>query len=517
MQELQQDSKINRIVSVLTFLTALLFALFTLFLFLFSLFYSHQLDEAHYKTQHILRIAENELTNLLMVSAAALIVHLFDRKIHVSERALRIAAAVLLPVYGAFGIVWALGAKAVPMSDQGVILESVRLLIAGDIAPFSAMGSDIQFYFARFPFQFGFLAYAEGLVRVFGEGGYLRVAPVLNVCFLLAGDLAILKLTERVFSDHNVTFLTLCLMAAGLQPLFGATLLYGTYPAFAPTMWACYLFVCYLKDRKRWRIALAALLMALAVLLKSNALIPVAAMGILLLLDALKNRRLGSVLAAAVLIAAVLPLPKLTQTFYENRTGADCKTGLPKVAWAAMSSQNSVMAPGWYNTYCSHLYLDAGGDLTLCRERATEKLCENLSALSREDGALYAFYREKLLSQWNENTFESIWTSRVCDTYGTVSPLNESVYTGALKKPTAFVMNAYVQFLYGGLFLFGISLLIRRRPLDRLLLPVLLLGAFLFHLIFEAKAQYVLTYVPLMAPLASCGYLRLVSKSRWNG
>ena len=47
-------------------------------------------------------------------------------------------------------------------------------------------------------------------------------------------------------------------------------------------------------------------------------------------------------------------------------------------------------------------------------------------------------------------------------------------------------------------------LLIRKKAnIETMLLPLILLGGFSYHLLFEGKSQYVLTYIIMMIPTAS--------------
>ncbi len=61
-----------------------------------------------------------------------------------------------------------------------------------------------------------------------------------------------------------------------------------------------------------------------------------------------------------------------------------------------------------------------------------------------------------------------------------------------------------IKLLYFG-FALGAAGLLRKRTEEQILLPLIILGGVLFHLIFEAKSQYVLEYLPLFAPIAAYG------------
>lgn len=476
-----------------------------------SVFHSYVLDPAHYASQHLYQIDENEITNIAAVAAGALILRWADKRWRISSRALFVCACTLLFLYAAAGIVWVLSTHAIPNSDQGILLNSARLLILHDIKPFSTVGDPLHFYYLRFPFQFGFLGYMEGLMRLVGYDALLQVAPVLNVLYLIGAYVAILLSVQRLFADRNVTLLTLLFLCAAPQPLLGCSLIYGTYPAFTLSMWAVYLVIRYLQDGGGWRVGFAAALLGPAVLLKANAWIVAIALAIALCLHALDRRRWLPAALALLLLFAAIPLPKLVQIGYEARVGATYGTGMPKTAWMATGTRKSFMASGWYNTYLWHLYERAGGDLAACGTLSRRDLIENIAAFAADPALARAFYYEKLYSQWNENTFQSVWTSRVCETVREPGALVRAVYEGALKAPLEFICNQYVQFLYAG-FLLGVLALVwsmrGQSGRERLIFPTVLLGAVLFHLLFEAKSQYVLTYLPQFAPVAAFGVLR---------
>lgn len=513
------NGRVSKFVAVLSVALLALVLAAALLLSAGSVFHSYVLDPAHYEAQHLYQIDENEITNIVVIAVGALILRWADKRWCVSARALVVCACALLFLYAAAGIVWVLSTHAIPNSDQGALLNSARLLISGDTAPFRTEGEPLHFYYLRFPFQFGALSYMEGLMRLVGYDALLKVAPVLNVIYLVAGDAAILLSVQRQFSDNNVTLLALLFLCAGLQPLFGCSLVYGTYPAFMLSMWAVYLVIRYLQDGIGWRVGLSAALLALAVLLKANAWIVVIALAIVLYLFALCRRRWLPAVWALLLCAAAMPLPKLAQAGYESRVGVSYGAGMPKTAWMAMSTQSSAMAAGWYSTYTWHLYERSGGDLAVCAELSRQDLKNNIRAFAAEPARARAFYSEKLYSQWNENTFQSVWTSRICDTTRAPGTLARAVYEGALKAPLEFICNQYVQFLYAG-FLLGVLALFwgmrGQSGRERLIFPTVLLGAVLFHLLFEAKSQYVLTYLPQFAPVAAFGVLRAFRRAETN-
>lgn len=45
----------------------------------------------------------------------------------------------------------------------------------------------------------------------------------------------------------------------------------------------------------------------------------------------------------------------------------------------------------------------------------------------------------------------------------------------------------------------------KKNNIETVLLTLVILGGFGYHLLFEGKSQYVLTYIPLLIPVASYG------------
>ena len=66
-------------------------------------------------------------------------------------------------------------------------------------------------------------------------------------------------------------------------------------------------------------------------------------------------------------------------------------------------------------------------------------------------------------------------------------------------------MNQFQQLIFFGMLL-SLFELWRRREMESSLLPLIILGGLLYHLLFEAKSQYALPYFVLMIPMAAFGF-----------
>ena len=73
-------------------------------------------------------------------------------------------------------------------------------------------------------------------------------------------------------------------------------------------------------------------------------------------------------------------------------------------------------------------------------------------------------------------------------------------------------MNAAQNVVFGLAALGGVRLMKRKNDMAALALPVTILGGVLYHLLFEAKAQYAYPYMVYMLPLAAAGLCGLENR-----
>lgn len=476
----------------------------------FALIHTCTIDPLAYADPHILFARDNVLVNLVMLAAAFVAIRLLGR-LTISDRLLRTLATAGLLLLFAVGMVWVTSVNAIPAFDQGVLYRAAESLIAGDYAEFSQADSVMRFYFLRFPFQFGYLKYVETCIRLFGSRGAMTAIPVSNVILLISGYAALLMATDRLFADNRVTLLTLLAICACPQPLLSCTLIYGLIPGVAMTLWAVYFAVCYLKTDRTRNLLPCMLFCALACLFKLNALIAVVAIAIALTLHALRKKRVVAVVAAVIMVLAALFGSRVPKYSYERELDTTFGSGLDMSVWMAMGMRESWMAPGWYNSYMWNMHEDLGTDIERYNAQSRTDIADCLQTFRADPSYCAQFYLQKFQSQWNEPSFMSVWASGTCEPFDDQPWYVLSVYDRGAGKLLDFLMNQSLQLLYFG-FLLGILAMFLHADEAQLLLPVIVLGGLLFHILFEARAQYVVNFLPFLCPVAAYGLLHFGRK-----
>ena len=494
--------------------TAAVLALVLLGCFLLALVYAAYTETAVLNThdlsgEHIEFREDNLFLNGILTLIFLCVLYLFYRRCDaIPLRRMERALLLWTFVIGA-AFIASTKLQAPVYSDSYVVTYAARRAAAGD---FTQLG---EAYFRRFPFQLGYVLYSELFFRaadlVLGgapEGYRWLALQGVNLLWLLLAWHALVEITGLLFHRERVQKLTMLLLFFCLQPMLSVTFLYGNIPAFACGVVGVWVFLLFL-DRGQVRYALlTALCLSLAVSLKLNLLIFCVAVGGVWLVELAKNRSLRSLLCLLLTAACVLVIPGLPKKLYEMRSGFAFGEGIPMIAWMAMGFDQGHAAPGWYDEHHTvEVFTQSGEDASATAADAKRYLAERVREFKRAPGDALRFFRQKLYSQWNEPSCGSLWLNQVQLSFSEKGKIYD-FFCGSGARRTANVMNHVQQLVLLGALL-GMPGHWRRRRIRQCLLPGIVLGGLLYHLLFEAKSQYALPYFMLLVPLSAWGLSRL--------
>lgn len=484
--------------------------LFTGFLTVVSLFATTYFTEESSFAERPAYRMDNIAVNLLFLILTGFILSVIDQKLIRKKMSGRpfpmkaLAAAAVLFVIGT-SIIWINISHTYPEADQKAV-SWVAYLLTQDNFLFFEHGKYMQIY----PNQLGLTAILEALYRLTGGENwqafmYLTALANGAVVYLLY------KITDKLFQSRGADCLVLIGGAGCVQLTLYTTFLYGITLGLAFALAAFYTLLIYLERRSlKWAL-LSGVLIGISVLVKNNYSIFLVAMLILLIYKAIDQKRLKNLLAAALLILLTALLSRGLTAFYEARSGLEIGNGMPKTLWIAMGMQEGERAEGWYNAFNFDTFVETDCDEEISDAIAREAIAESLQRFGSDPLYAIRFYYKKTVSQWNEPTYEALWVNQFHS--GDFSRLVQSIYEGKLYTVLQEYMNLY-QLLVFGAVLFG---LIRRRgswSMEKLFLPLVILGGFFFHTIWEAKSQYIFPYFVCMLPCAAAGLWEFLRKRR---
>ena len=474
-----------------------LLCLIFLFLSIASIYSTSVLDPHHFLEEHILYVHDHVIINILIIAAIIFLLKLFNQYVqHINTRT---ATLVLIVFTTLIGAIWIISVKSIPASDSGTIVKSAMAFIKGDYSLLQSADS----YFRYYPFQLGFTFICELLMGIFGTENYVALGIVNLIC-LDAAYIALIQMARLIFNNKEIELLTIFLLAGCLQPLLLCTFVYGNIIGLAFSMWAVVFEIIYIKTGKKYIMLWAAVFIAVAITAKFNYLIVLVAMCIILFLHGFKTLQWFNLISVVCVAALTFGFNHLIISSYESRADTELGDGAPQILWAAMGLQESPRAPGWYNGYTLDTYKNNDFDKDSAAQQARQDIAERLTFFSANPHYALTFFANKVLSQWNEPTYECIWVSQIKKHMTPVPSFVDSIYTGQLGQYLNYYFNIYQQIIMIGFF-FALVSRLKRPNLSFTFLPLVILGGFLYHLLNEAKSQYILIYFVMLVPYAAYG------------
>lgn len=481
------------------FLAFFLLLLLTVSCFLYTTF----VDKENDYLEHVTIETDNVGTLLLFVAALFVILFFITKLV----RKLQFKKLILL--FGLYaltsGIIFVFMARSYPTNDSYAVTAVGAGLARGDTGELIRHTD----YFTRYPFQLGYVLWTEIFSFLTGTGdGFLALEVVNAVCLAFAecGLIALSRILSEKDGVPSVCALFLILFP---QATFYSVFLYGNIPSLCFAVWSVYFFFRYLKNGKRTFVALSALFLLVGVWLKLNTLIVFVALMIVYVLHIIKEKKWLECVPALCFCLLIIFGRGLPQKFYEARYGLDFGDGIPMVSWAAMGlGDSSPIFRGWYDPGPTvQNFSAAGKDSVKAAEKSREQIAERLSEMLKEPSSTLIFFKNKTVSQWAEPTYQSVWNIDVRGVYpGERTGIAE--FAVGHQRETAEALDVSVILLYGMACAGCAVFLLRKKREETLfaaLLALIFLGGFFYHLIFEAKSQYILIYALWLTPLSAVG------------
>ena len=490
-------------------------SLIMLFLFSSSMILTADMSANDHDLEVLTFLPDNAPLNIFLMICCIIFgisMYVISRHFKLTERlSLRHLSFAIFAIVFLNCVLWIVQSMSFPTHDSYLVTSAGVSAALGDMTPFE------KDYFLRFPFQLGYVLWTEFFARIFflDHDMYVVLQIVNGIC-LAAAETALLILTDRLFSNRNVTLFTFVMLVMFAQPVIFITFLYGNIPGFAFAIWSVLFAVEYIRCG-RWRdIIISSLLMTVSVWLKLNDMIFLIALAIVLFLCFLRKRGIKPLISLCIICIITLGLKDLPVWQYEHRCDRSFGKGIPMTCWLAMGLDESENAPGWYNsTHTVITFNSVNGDHNAANDIAKNTVKERIDVFADDPAYALSFFCDKINSQWNETSFQSIWNNQVRGQMADRTGIAKYV-CGSGEKTVDKLMDVNVQFIYlGALIAFVTSVIdmIRKKELktELVIIPIVIIGGFLYHALFEAKSQYVINYVTMMIPYSVYGFYRCLS------
>ena len=427
-----------------------------------------------------------------------------------------LAAAGLYLLWLLFMLIWG-------GSDSRMSMSSALLLLSGDTSPWEPYtflyGGGPAGYAYTYPVQNGLILYMVPAAFLFGKAAPY-VLQAANIGFFFLGILCLGKMlstfSRREMHTHSDQKRIVLLLCAFLPFSFYFLFVYGTMPGFGLACLGMERAQRYAAEGRKHDIWISALAICGAVLLKSNYLIVLVGIVLYLAARALFDRKLRTAAAAVLVMAVYLVGSRGMNMGIGFLTRQPVSGGIPMIAWAEMGLQEGKRGPGWYNGYNVRVFNENGGDTERTKEMVKKDLRETAEDFGSNPAAAADFFVRKTESIWAEPTFQSLWIQEVGGGSWLFAPVTDSLLKrgGILNTIYVNAANMLQTLIYAGALLW---LVFGKREMswETLLPGMVVIGGFLFHLVWEAKGQYTVFYFFLLSPYAFWGIRETAFRIRY--
>lgn len=401
------------------------------------------------------------------------------------------------------GIIWILGVQMGVSADSGIIVNHAYEFAIGNY------GGLEDVYYQHYPFQLGFTLFCQvffSLLSLNNKAIFFEIVNLICIIFTYLALIIFCKICfkNEMYAKYSSIFCMFC-----MQSILFSCFVYGIIPALMLSSWSILLYFLYKKTNKLYFLPVSAFLLGIAVLLKYNSMITLIAMIIISFIYILKSKDIKYCGFIIIALLFTMGLKSTVICWYENKGNIDFSNSEPLAGWLAMGLQESKSAPGWWNSYNYDNFEISGRDQEIAKENAYKNISLSLTKFNEDRIYFLNFFKNKVLSQWNEPTFESLWFGTTRDSYIERKGIFKEAYINIDDNFFYYYMNFYQQFVYVFVFVFLIyDIKNTNTNMESMVFVLTIIGGFFYHLFFEAKSQFIFPYFILMIPLAAIGFTK---------
>ncbi len=399
------------------------------------------------------------------------------------------------------GFIIVLSFRIIPRADQSDVMYAAYALKNGDYTPFQKGG-----YISECSNQIGLLWFWYILSFVFGDNNFLAF-QMINVFAVAILYRQLSDISEILNLPKMYRIIVLLFGALYVPVLFYTTFAYGNIIAQMLALVSLKYEMTFMKQPKiRYALASAAALM-LSVAMKENSLIFVIGMLIYAVIKFMEKKEAKIWVLIACMIVGVFAQKCFLKNLLEVKTGEQIE-GMSMWSFVAMGlHENEDFCDGWYDGSTFVTYEECGYDVDEQKKTALTDIQNRLEEFYKDKRYAVRFFSGKIASQWNNPSFQSVWINQTCGSdVGHAKWIQKLLSVKYADKMTRVLDTVQFLVLTGVI----LSLLLPKERTDDILLKVIFIGGFLFHTVWEAKAQYALPYFMLMIPISFKGYRQLV-------
>jgi len=395
--------------------------------------------------------------------------------------------------------VWLLMTRTEPRGDQQAIFQAVYFLHEGDYSWFEPGG-----YLEACSNQIGLVLFYYLVSLIFGFKNAI-VYQLLNAIGAVAiykkiGDICL----DLGMAEQKVIWLN-AISYVFFPIIMYTNFIYGNILGVALSIAAISWEIRFFKGRGTKYAFISGLAIILGTIIKMNCMIFLIAMIIYAVIKMIETRKKVYILFVLILIIALFLSASIPKAIARQITGEKLDQGITSLAFVVMGLQDGSRGSGWFNNYINESYEDSGYNTEIQKQMAIEEIKKSLELFKSDLKYTAKFFGKKLASEWNNPTFQCYWINQIADSEIVQGPIVRWINNDeSVKIGYAFLDKFCALVLIGAFVCFANCR--NELTLEQMIFATVFIGGFIFHIFWEAKAQYTLSYFILLFPYSITGY-----------
>ncbi len=452
------------------------------------------------------------ILSILTIIIMVLVTNKLSR-LNINKKRKTILMILVIAIYAIFQILWVSQCKLDPGADADMVYGAAKRM-------YKNMGtSEIMLaYFGYYKQNIGLVAIFETLMKIFHTDSLnlFRYTNILCNVLMVLGLYNIYKEIDTKKKKNSCLFFVLTI---GFLPIsLLCTWAYGDFIGLSLSVWAIFFIMKYCKKKQNIYFVLSSFSMSGAIIARSNSMIFLIAILIYLIFSikdekTQKDKIIKILMIAALIVIAIIP-NKLLIKHFSDKWNINERKEKSVITYLYMGMSEGDMGNGWYNNEVGRINEEMKKrpkeDKTIENE-TKEKLQNRVKFLLGNPKYTIQFYKNKILSMWAEPTMESEVYNSQKNIDTSENALFVKIFEGKNFEIIKSIQKIINCIIYIGTLIY---IWINRKKISNeiLLLILVFLGGFSFHLLWEAKSRYIIPYIVILIPVAVSGAEEIIEK-----
>ena len=409
-------------------------------------------------------------------------------------------------IMSAASIFWIYFNDATPKFDQEILFDEAKIIAGYEAGEFNTT------YFEFYPRNKVLVLVMAFMLKIFGDSMIsFRILNVVGAVVLLW---AISLSTKKIWKKESVTTVTGLFLIIYYPIIIYTCYLYGTLLSAAFGALGVYGVVSFCEERKWKYIVISMLSFPFAIQMHQSAAIMMIAAMFYMMLYISKKTFLQTLVCYSMFLIMLFASNKIGDIIYEDITGVELGEAVPALAdiYMGISAVGGYGGPGSQNNSNVKIFMENNCDPEATSRDAWNRIKKIISEYISGERSL-GFFVEKTKFQWLDPTFGSRRIIEANDVENGEPP-NSKAYLQVRHsrwRNVGFKISVVGLIIVYGLNLFSVTYQLVKKEQDGLhfFIRILLIGGFVFQLLWESISRYCFSYFIWLLPGAAYGLVLL--------